>query len=70
MSLTEFVRAKRRADCRVCKLSDEVREQLVTASDRGIKQATVLEWLRDSVGVPITRDELSTHRNGRHDEAA
>lgn len=74
LSLTAFARGKtmeaRRAECPVCQLPAEVREQIASASDRGIKQPTVVEWLREMIGVEIARDALQTHRNGRHDEAA
>ena len=68
LGLVDFMRQKRREACPVCKLPQEVREQLATASDKGITQKYVLEWLRTTVGVPITKDELTGHRNGRHDE--
>ena len=68
VGLAEFMRAKRREACRVCKLPADVREQLATASDRGIKRKYVLEWLRTSVGVDITDEELTAHRTGRHDD--
>jgi hypothetical protein len=69
MSLHEFARLQRREGCPVCKLPDYIREQIITASDRGIKRRQVLEWLREKVGVAISDQELSVHRNGRHDDA-
>jgi len=69
-SLADFVRQKRRESCPVCKLPQEVRDQLATASDKGHKRRDVLEWLKVDAGVPITDTELTAHRNGRHDEAA
>jgi len=68
LNLVDFMRAKRRATCPVCKLPADVREQLATASDKGIKRKDVLEWLRTIVGVPITDAELTAHRTGRHDD--
>lgn len=74
MGLVEFARKQRlaasREACRVCHLTDEVREQLRTASDRGIRRGVQLEWIRTYAGVDITDAELTAHRNGRHDEAA
>ena len=68
LGLMDFMRAKRREACPVCKLPAEVRAQLDTASDKGIKRKDVLEWLRTIVGVPITDAELTAHRTGRHDD--
>lgn len=74
MGLVEYAKRRRlemaREACRVCGLPDEVREQLRTASDRGIRRRDQLDWLRLHVGVDIADAELTTHRNGRHDEAA
>ena len=74
MGLVEFARKQRlaaaREACRVCHLSEEVRAQLKTASDRGIRRGVQLEWIRTYTGVDIEDAELTAHRNGRHDEAA
>lgn len=70
LGLVDYVKAKRREACRVCQLPDDVRDQLATASDKGIKRGVVLEWLRESVGIKITDSELTVHKNGRHDEQA
>jgi len=70
LNLVDFMREKRRKACPVCKLPVEIRAQLATASDRGIKRKDVLEWLHTVVGVDITNDELTAHRNGGHDDAA
>jgi hypothetical protein len=67
-SLVEFMQDKRRADCPVCKLPEDVRKQLATAAEKGIRRKDVLEWLRAVIGVQITDVELTAHRNGRHDE--
>ncbi len=67
-SLVEFMRQKRREACPVCALPEDVRAQLATASDKGITQKHVLEWLRSAIGASITKDELTGHRNGRHDD--
>lgn len=69
-SLVDFMRAKRRAACKVCQLPDDVREQLRTASDKDIKRRDVLEWLRTEVGSDITDAELTSHKAGHHDEQA
>lgn len=67
-SLVDFMRQQRKAACSVCKLPEAVRAQLATASDKGITQKHVLEWLHTALGEPITKDELTSHRNGRHDD--
>jgi len=68
LSLVAYMRKKRRETCPVCKLPPEIRAQIASASDRGIKRKDVLEWLHTVVGVDISNDELTAHRNGRHDE--
>ena len=70
LGLVDFMRQKRREACPVCRLSAEVRSQLDTASDKGIKRKDVLEWLHRVVGSPITDAELTAHRTGRHDDQA
>lgn len=70
MSLVDYARAKRREDCPVCALPEDIRQQIVMASDRGIRRRQVIEWLREIVKAQITEQELTTHRNGRHDDAA
>jgi hypothetical protein len=71
IGLVDFMKQKRREVCPVCKLSAEVRAQLETAAEKGIKRRDVLEWLHSVVGVAVTDQELTSHRNGRHgDETA
>lgn len=68
LSLVEFVRAKKRANCSVCKLSVEIRGQLGrTASEKKISREQQVEWIKMVSGVTITIDELNAHVNGRHD---
>jgi hypothetical protein len=67
LSLVEYVRERRRADCVVCKLPDEIRQQISTAADKKIKRAVVIAWLQEEQSVRISEDELTVHANARHD---
>ena len=67
LSLIEFVQKQRRAECAVCSLPDEVRQQMAKASDRKIKRATVLAWLREEHKIEIADAILTTHYSAKHD---
>lgn len=68
-SLSEFMRAKVRARCPVCKLSADIRAQLGTAAARrGFTRVDQVEWLRVVVGAgDVNLDILNAHLNARHD---
>lgn len=68
-SLSDFVKAKKRADCPVCALPDDIREQLVEAGRKKIGRRDQVEWLNQEVGVDVTYDDLTSHCNARHDAA-
>jgi hypothetical protein len=70
LGLVDYMRAKRREGCKVCQLSGDIRAQLRTASDKKILIRDQIAWLRDVVGADITADDLTSHRSGRHDDAA
>jgi hypothetical protein len=61
------VRDQKRKACPVCALPDVVRQQLAAASDKGIKIALQVEWLRSEHQAKVTPSDLTTHRAGRHD---
>ena len=66
-SLYDYMHAKRRADCPVCQLPDDVREQLRGAKKRKIPRADQVEWLNVEVGSSVTSANLDAHYSGRHD---
>jgi hypothetical protein len=66
-TLEDFVRAKRRSNCVVCKLSPEVLAQIKTARDKRIARDIVVEWLEKDHRVKISPDELTSHVNARHE---
>lgn len=70
LSLVAYVQQKRRESCPVCALPDGLRQQMATASDRKIKRAVVVAWLRDEHGASVSEDDINTHVNARHDKAA
>lgn len=68
VSLVEFVRAEKRANCRICKLPVEIRGQLGrTATEKKIVYDQQVRWLNMVTGMKITAEELTKHTNGRHD---
>lgn len=68
VSLTDFVKAKRREGCKVCKLPVEVRGQIGRpASEKHISRDQQIEWIKLVTGQIITVEELNAHVNGRHD---
>lgn len=67
-SLVQFAKDKRRENCSVCKLSDEVRRQMREASDKKIPRRVVKEWLETEHSKKLTDTEMTTHSSGHHDE--
>lgn len=67
LSLVDYVRQQRRADCAVCSLPDEIRIQLKGASDKKISRATALAWLSEVHGIVMTSDQMTTHYSAHHD---
>lgn len=69
-TLDEFVKAKKKEKCKVCKLPVEVRGQLGRpASEKHISREQQIEWIALVTGVKITLEELQAHVTGRHDAA-
>jgi hypothetical protein len=73
-SLVEFERASRiaemKANCVVCALPEEVREQLRQSRKLGgnyVPRPIILKWLNEELGYKITEQDLQTHAAGRHD---
>ena len=68
--LVDFVKAKRRENCRVCKLPVEMRGQIGRpAGEKKISREQQIEWVALVTGVKLTMDEFNAHVNGRHDAA-
>jgi hypothetical protein len=67
-SLTDYVKAKRREGCPVCALGTTIIAQMKEASNKKIGRPVVVEWLSDEFGVTVTRADMDSHYNGRHDE--
>ncbi len=67
-TLAEFIKAKKRIGCSVCKLPVEIRAQIGrAASEKHISRDLQVEWVSLVAGHPITSEELMQHVNGRHD---
>lgn len=67
VSLLDFATAKRRANCKVCKLPEEIKAQIALARDKKIPRPVVVEWLNNEMKLPITNADLDLHRNGQHE---
>lgn len=65
-SLTEFVRAERRAACVVCRLPAEVIADLRDATSKKFRRDVQLRWLA-ACGYKITNEQLNNHYSGKHD---
>lgn len=65
-SLADFLAAKKRADCPVCKLPVDVRGQLADARNKKITLADQVEWLK-LIGSTVGHADLVRHNNARHD---
>lgn len=66
-TLAQFAKDKRKKDCPVCQLSDDVRDQIREASQLRIRRPDVVEWLAEDHGASVTVADLETHTNGRHE---
>lgn len=66
-SLVAFVRLKKRNGCKICRLPPDIRKQLREAGEKKISVGVRLEWLREELKTPITKDELEQHLRGGHD---
>lgn len=67
ISLTDFVKAKKREGCPVCALPGDIREEMSTARKKTIKRGEVLEWLT-ALGYDIQAADLDGHYSGKHDQ--
>lgn len=67
-SLLDFVAERRRKDCPVCKLPDDVRVQMSTARAKKISRDDVMAWLSQAIGAnEISDQHVTRHNNGHHD---
>lgn len=67
ISLVDYARKQRRKDCAVCALPADIREQMSNASDKKIKRATVIEWLKVAHDITVTPADMTTHTSGHHE---
>jgi len=67
LSLADFVAAKKRAACKVCQLSVQIRGQLREAAQKRIPRGEQLEWLKQVHSANITAADLQAHVNARHE---
>lgn len=66
--LAEYVKAKKRENCKVCALGAPTLLQLKEARSKKIGRPVMVEWLKDEFNLTITHSDLDSHYNGRHDE--
>lgn len=67
-SLVEFVRAKKRAGCKVCALPEAIRVELTGARTKKIPRAEQIEWLATDHHITVTSAEFDAHYSGKHDQ--
>ena len=67
--LLDFVMDQKRAACPVCKLSDEVKEQLQAAKTRKIPQSVQIQWLKDEMSLTVEVADFQRHYSQRHEAA-
>jgi len=67
LSAVEYQMAKKRAACGVCKLSDDLKEQLAEARTRKMRVPEQLEWLSVEHGIKLTRADFDRHHSARHE---
>ena len=67
-SLSEFMRAKAKQKCAVCKLPVSIRAQLGRpASEQGFTRPEQVEWLLACGYKDVDLDILNKHLSARHD---
>ena len=64
-SLSEFVKAERRAACAVCRLPAEVITDLRDATAKKFRRDVQIRWLA-ACGHKITNEQLNNHYSGKH----
>lgn len=68
LSLVDYARKQRQADCPVCRLPDAIKQQMLVASDKKIKRTVVMSWLKEVHSLEITDAMLTTHYSGKHEQ--
>jgi hypothetical protein len=66
--LLAFSFKKRSAECAVCRLPQEARDELPVAKKKHIDRETVLEFLTQTYGFEGSAEDLTSHANGHHDQ--
>lgn len=69
-SLVEFMRARKKSACPICRFPVTVRRQLGPAAQAaGYTRRDQVDWLRDACGggADVTMDALNAHLNQHHD---
>lgn len=67
LTLVDFLKKKRRADCVVCQLPQEVLDQLQVAKKKKITRVEQLAWLNEELGYEVEYDHMEVHYKGQHD---
>ena len=66
LSLVDYLKKRRRADCVVCQLPEDVQGQLQDAKRKKITRLEQLAWLNDELGHEVTHDDMEKHYKGQH----
>lgn len=67
LSLVEYVRKQRRAECAVCSLPEPIRAEIRGATSKKIPRTTVLDWLHEVHKIELTSEAMTSHYSGHHD---
>ncbi len=67
-SLVEFMRDKRKKDCPVCRIPEELRQEMVAARTKKITRVDILAWLKEDHGIDVTPGQMDTHNSAKHDQ--
>jgi hypothetical protein len=71
LSLTDFARTKKvnemKANCVVCQLPAEIRQQISLARSRKVERSIIVEWLHGQ-DFKVDEFDFTAHANGQHDQ--
>ncbi len=68
ISLVDFVRQERYAECAFCALSQDIRSQLKVAARKKITREQRMRWLKAIGHGEITDEVYDLHVRGNHDQ--
>lgn len=67
LSLADFVMAKKRSTCAICRLPEAIRRELIDARKKRYSRAEQIEWLAAAFKIKITISDFQVHQSGQHE---